>query len=423
MHTGAVRGAANSIAYYADIARLAERGLFDLFFVADTPATRTDSLEAWSRYPLFMNSFEPITLLSALAGATSRIGLGGTATTSFFEPYNLARQFASLDHLSGGRAAWNVVTSANAYVAKNFGLDALPPHAERYARAREFVDVVTALWDTYEDGAVIEDKASGVYFDPAKFHVLDHAGAQFRLQGGLNIARPPQGRPVIIQAGASDIGRDFAAEIAEIVFGTATDLAEAQAFYADLKSRAEKFGRAPDSIKILPGLSVVVARTRQQAQDRHAAMAELMQPVVGRFFLGNDLEMDLSALPLDEPIPAHLIPKEAKFHKAYFDQIVANIRAHNPTLRQLYMTYERGKSTMCGSPADIADRMHEWMHDGAADGFMLTFNQLPDDLVAFVDLVIPELQARGLFRTEYEGPHLRDLLGLSRPANRYATSG
>jgi FMN-dependent oxidoreductase (nitrilotriacetate monooxygenase family) len=420
MHNGALPGAANSIDYYTDIARLAERGLFDLFFVADTPAARTDGLEAWSRYPLFMNSFEPITLLSALAGATRGIGLGATATTSFFEPYNLARQFASLDHISGGRAAWNVVTSANAYVAKNFGLDDLPPHAERYARAREFVGIVTALWDTYEDGAVIEDKASGVYFDPAKFHVLDHAGPQFRLHGALNIARPPQGRPVIIQAGASDIGRDFAAEIAEIVFGTATDLHEAQAFYADLKGRMSKSGRTPNSMKILPGLSVVVAPTRQQAQDRHAAMAELMQPVVGKFFLGNDLEADLADLPLDEPIPAHLIPKEAKFHKAYFDQIVATIRSQNPTLRQLYMSYERGKSTMCGSATDIADRMEEWMDGKAADGFMLTFNQLPDDLVAFVDLVVPELQRRGRFRRAYEGPHLRDLLGLERPTNIYA---
>jgi FMN-dependent oxidoreductase (nitrilotriacetate monooxygenase family) len=420
MHQGAARGAANSIDYYIKIAHLAERGLFDLFFVADTPAARTDGLEAWSRYPLFMNSFEPITLLSALAGATRGIGLGGTATTSFFEPYNLARQFASLDHISGGRAAWNVVTSANAYVARNFGLDALPPHAERYARAREFVEIVSALWDTYEDDAVVEDKSSGVYFDPTKFHVLDHTGKQFRLHGALNIARPPQGRPVIIQAGASDIGRDFAADIAEIVFGTATDLAEAQAFYADLKARVDKAGRSADSIRILPGLSVVVAPTRAQAQARHEAMAELMQPVVGRFFLGNDLEVDLSDLPLDEPIPPHLIPAEAKFHKAYFDQIVSLIRTKNPTLRQLYMSYERGKSTMCGNPADIADRMEEWMDAKAADGFMLTFNQLPDDLVAFVDLVVPELQRRGRFRTAYEGPHLRDLLGLARPGNRYA---
>ncbi len=415
MHPGAVRGAATDIGYYRGIAQLAERGLFDLFFVADTPAARTEPLEAWSRYPLFMNSFEPLTLLSAIAGATTGIGLGATATTSFSEPYNIARQFASLDHISGGRAAWNVVTSANAFVAQNFGMDALPPHAVRYARAREFVALVRALWDTYEDGAVLEDKASGVYFDPAKFHVQHHEGAVFRLHGALNLSRPPQGHPVIIQAGASDVGRDLAAEIAEVVFGTATDLAEAQAFYGDLKQRMAKFGRDPASMKILPGLSVTVAPTRQQAEDQYAALAELMQPVVGRFFLSNDLEADLSDLPLDEPIPPGLLPTEARFHSGYQAQILAVIRERNPTLRQLYLSYERGKTTMRGSPADIADRMQEWMEAGAADGFMLGFNLLPHDLTAFVDLVVPELQRRGLFRTAYEGPHLRDLLGVARP--------
>ncbi len=415
MHRDAVRGAATDIGYYSRMAQLAERGLFDLFFIADTAAARTDHLQAWSRYPLFMNSFEPITLLSALTGATRGIGLGATATTSFFEPYNLARQFASLDHISGGRAAWNVVTSANAYVAKNFGLDELPPHAARYARAREFVGLVRALWDTYEDGAVVEDRTSGVYFDPAKFHVTHHEGEAFRLHGALNIARPPQGHPVLIQAGASEIGRDFAAEIAEVVFGTATEMGEARAFYADLKGRMVRFGRSPEQMKILAGLSVVVAASRQEAEDRHAEMGALMQPIVGRFFLGNDLEVDLSELPLDEPIPPELIPKEAKFHKAYFDQIVAAIRARNPTLRELYMSYERGKSTMRGGPSDIADMMQAWMEAGAADGFMLTFNQLPQDLAGFVALVVPELQRRGVFRRAYEGPQLRDLLGLARP--------
>ena len=420
LHGGAARGAANSIEYYIATAQLAERGLFDLFFIADTPAARTDNLEAWSRYPLFMNAFEPLTLLAALSGATRHIGLGATASTTFTEPYNLARQFASLDHISGGRAAWNVVTSANAYVALNFGLDALPPHAERYERAREHVAVTRALWDSYEDDAVVEDHASGRYFDPAKFHVLQHRGKHFRVHGALNIARPPQGYPVTIQAGASDIGRDFAAEVAEVVFGTATDLAEAVAFYADVKGRLAKFGRRPSELKILAGLSVVVAPTRAEAQDKHAAMRALMHPTVGRFFLSNDLEVDLSELPLDEPIPPHLIPKEARFHKAYFDQIVAAIRDRNPTLRELFMSYERGKTTMVGSPSDIADTMAEWMAAGAADGFMLTFNQLPGDLAAFVELVVPELQRRGLYRTEYERGYLRDRLGLVRPANPHA---
>lgn len=420
LHGNATRGAATSIEYYAAMAQLAERGLFDLFFIADTPAARTENLEAWSRYPLFMNSFEPLTLLAALAGSTRHIGLGGTASTSFTEPYNLARQFASLDHISHGRSAWNIVTSANAYVALNFGLDALPPHAERYERAREHVAVTRALWDTYEDGAVGENAGSGQYFDPAKFHVLDHRGKHFRLHGALNIARPPQGYPVTIQAGASDIGRDFAAEIAELVFGTATNLAEGVAFYADVKGRMAKFGRDPGEMKILAGLGVVVGRTLDEARDKHEAMQALMHPTVGRFFLGNDLEMDLSDLPLDEPIPPHLIPKEARFHKAYFDQIVAAIRERNPTLRELYMGYERGKSTVLGNPSDIADTMQEWMEAGAADGFMVTFNQLPGDMAAFVELVVPELQRRGLYRTSYEPGQLRDRLGLRRPPNQHA---
>ena len=420
MHPDAVPHAANSIDYYARIARTAERGLFDLFFVADTPAARTRDLEAWSRYPLFMNAFEPITLLSALAPYTTKIGLGGTASTSFCEPYNIARQFGSLDHMSHGRAAWNVVTSANEYCSKNFGQDSLAPHAERYERAQEFVEVVQALWDTYEDDALLEHRATGRYFDPAKFHVLDHRGKHFSVRGALNLARSPQGQPVIIQAGASEIGREFAARVAEVVFGTATDLADAKAFYDDLKGRMAKYGRHPSEMKILVGRGVMLGATRQDAQAKFDAMQELVHPTVGRFFLGNDLEVDLSDLPLDEPIPPDRIPSDARFHKAYFDQIVGMIRKDNPTLRQLYQRYERGRDTLKGTVADVADNMAEWMDAGAADGFMLTFNQLPQDLEQFVDGVVPELQRRGLFRTEYAGSTLREHLGLARPANRYA---
>jgi FMN-dependent oxidoreductase (nitrilotriacetate monooxygenase family) len=216
--------ASTDIDYYREMAQLCERGKFDFFFIADTPAARTENLTVWSRSPLFMNVLEPITLLSAIAGATSRIGLGATASTSFFEPYNLARQFASLDHITHGRAAWNVVTSANDYAARNFGLDRLPPHADRYARAKEFVDVVEALWDTWEDDAFVYDKTACLSFLPEKQHLLDHKGKYFTVHGALNIERPPQGRPVIIQAGASDTGKDFAAEYAEVVFGSSGNL-------------------------------------------------------------------------------------------------------------------------------------------------------------------------------------------------------
>lgn len=420
LHPDAVKLAANSIEYYAAMARTAERGLFDLFFVADTPAARTRDLHAWSRYPLFMNTLEPLTLLAALAQHTTRIGLGGTATTSFSEPYNIARQFGSLDHLSHGRAAWNVVTSANDYVSLNFGQDKLAPHAERYERAREFVEVVQALWDTYEDDAVVEERGTGQYFDPARFHVLDHKGKHFTVQGALNLARSPQGQPVIIQAGASDTGRDFAARVAEVVFGTATDLADAQAFYRDLKDRAAKHGRDPAGMKILVGRGVMLGATEADAQQRFDALQALMHPTVGRFFLGNDLEADLSDLPLDEPIPPERLPKEARLHQAYFAQITEMIRRDNPTLRQLYMRYERGRDTMKGTASQVADHMQDWMEAGAADGFMLTFNHLPGDLERFVDEVVPELQRRGLYRTAYAGSTLREHLGLRRPPNRYA---
>jgi FMN-dependent oxidoreductase (nitrilotriacetate monooxygenase family) len=420
MHPGAVHGAANSIGYYTQIARTAERGLFDLFFIADTPAARTRNLEAWSRYPLFMNTLEPLTLLACVAASTNRIGLGGTASTSFGEPYTIARQFGTLDHVSHGRAAWNVVTSANEYVAQNFGQDTLPPHAERYERAREFVDVVQALWDTYEDGAIVENQASGQYFDPAQFHPLDHRGKYFSVRGALNLARSPQGQPVIIQAGASETGKEFAAQVAEVVFGTATNLAEAKAFYDDLKGRMAKYGRRPDEMKILCGRGVMLGATRQEAEEKFDALQALMHPTVGRFFLGTDLEMDLSDLPLDEPIPADRIPKSAQFHQAYFAQIVDLIRKENPTLRQLYLRYERGRATFKGTARDVVDDMEAWVEAGAADGFMLTFNQLPDNLDEFINQVIPELQRRGRYRTAYEGVTLRDHLGLACPPNRYA---
>jgi FMN-dependent oxidoreductase (nitrilotriacetate monooxygenase family) len=415
---GTDASASTDIGYYRALAQLAEHGRFDLFFVADTPAARTDNLHAWSRFPMYMNALEPVTLLTALAGATSRIGLGGTVSTSFSEPYNVARQFASLDHISAGRAAWNVVTSANDYAARNFGHAALPPHALRYARAGEFVDVVKQLWDTWDDAAFVRDRASGRYFDPAALHVTHHAGAFFKLDGALNIARPPQGHPVIIQAGASDTGRDLAARTAEIVFASDADPHSAKRGYADLKGRMARYGRDPDTLKVLAGLPVVIGRSPQEAEDKAAALQGMIHPDVGRFRLGADLEADLSDLPLDEPIPPERLPKSANLHKAFFDGIMQIIREENPTLRQLYLRYERGRKTIKGTPTQIADVMEEWFAMGAADGFMMQFPTLPAGLADFVHLVVPELQRRGLFRTDYTGHTLRAHLGLARPANR-----
>ncbi|WP_160122045.1 LLM class flavin-dependent oxidoreductase [Rhodovarius lipocyclicus] len=415
---GAQDDAGTNIDWYRRIARIAEDGKLDLFFIADTPAARTDHLKAWSRAPVFMNVLEPLTLLSALAGSTSHIGLGGTVSTSFYEPYNLARQFGALDHITGGRAAWNVVTSANDYAAKNFGQDKLPPHAERYARAREFVDVTFQLWDTWEDDAFITDHETCQNFLPEKQHPVAHEGTHFRVHGALNLARTPQGRPVILQAGASDTGKDFAAETAEVVFGTSATIEGAVEFYKDLKGRLAKYGRTPDMLKILAGVTIVVGDSKEEAEAMLAGWQALLHPDVGVMRLSQDLETDLSDLPLDEPVPDHRIPTHSNHHQAYFAEIVGLIR-QGLTLREIAMRYNRSKAVICGTPTSIADDMQAWFEAGACDGFMLTFPVLPACLEAFTAKVVPELRRRGLFRTEYTGTTLRENLGIPRPGNRH----
>src|SRR5258705_5526347 len=413
--------ASTDVDYYRAMAQLAERGKFDFFFIADTPAARTENLRVWSRSPLFMNVLEPITLLSAVAGATTHIGLGATASTSFFEPYNLARQFASLDHISHGRAAWNVVTSANDFAARNFGLDRLPPHGERYAKAREFVQVVEAIWDTWEDDAFVYDRNTCFSFLPEKLHALDHKGKYFTVQGALNIERTPQGRPVIIQAGASDTGRDFAAEVAEVVFGSSGTLGKAKEFYHDLKERMGKFDRHPDDLKVVSGISVVIGESEQEARDKLESWQDLIHPDVGVMRLGQDLETDLSDLALDQAGPEHRIPKSSNFHKAYFDEIAGMIR-ERLTLREIARRYNRSKATFCGTALQVADHMEAWVEAGACDGFMISVLALPSSLTDFVDKVVPALQSPGGFPTPHAGRTLRDHLGLRRPENRYASS-
>ncbi|MGL6018331.1 MAG: LLM class flavin-dependent oxidoreductase [Gibbsiella quercinecans] len=423
LNSSAPAGGATNIHYLQQLALTAEKGLFDLFFIADTPATCTENLHIHSRYPNYMNRLEPITELTAIAGMTRHIGLGATASTSFYEPYNLARLFASLDHLSKGRAAWNIVTSAKDYAARNFGLDKLPPHDARYARAREFYSIVASLWDTWEDDAFIYDKAECRYFDPDKYHITDFKGEYFKVYGGLNIQRTPQGRPVVIQAGSSEAGKALAAETAEVVFASDPTLEAAQRFYADLKGRMAQFGRHTDELKILAGLSVVVGDSEVEAQDKFQQLQDMIHPDVGKMRLSADLEADLSSLPLDEPIPVEMIPKKANFHQAYFNQLAEMIREQRLTLRQLYSSYERGKVSLCGTPAMIADHMMTWMESDAADGFMLSFHTLPDDLQDFVSKVVPVLQARGVYRQQYQGNTLREHLNLLRPANRHVAAG
>lgn len=413
------RERAADINYYIENAKIAESGCLDLFFIADTPAARTDNLEAWSRFPMFMNGLEPTTLLSAVAVATKHIGLGATASTSFYEPFNLARLFASLDQISGGRAGWNVVTSANDYAARNFGFDKLPPHGERYERAYEFVDVVKKLWDSWEDDAFIYDQVNGQNFDPKKLHVLDHQGKHFKLHGALNVQRSPQGQPVIIQAGSSNTGKDFAAETSEVVFTSNETIEKSQDFYKDLKGRMDRFGRSPDELKILTGLPIIVGESQQEAEDKYQTLQSLIHPMVGCIRLGTDLETNLLDLPLDEPIPKDRIPAVSNFHQSYFNQIMELVNK-GMTLRQIYMSYERGNVTLRSTPEKIADHMEEWISAEACDGFMLYFHAMPGGLSDFTRLVVPVLQKRGLMRTAYSETTLRGHLGLKKPQNRYA---
>lgn len=414
-HPSTEDGSDVSIAAYRRLAKIAEAGCFDMFFMADTPALRINDLEAWSRYPLFTNVLEPLTALAALSGATEFIGLGGTATTTFNEPFNVARQFASLDHVSGGRAAWNVVTTANAYAAGNFGPEPLIAHAARYDRAREFVQLVKKFWNTWEDGAFVYDRPQGRLYDPSKLHPVIHEGEHFHIRGGLNIERTPQGHPVIIQAGASDAGKDLAAETAEIVFGSAKTIEAARAYYGDLKGRMARYGRAPEELCLLGGMPVIVGESAQEAEDKYQTLQELMHPVVARQRLSMDLETDLSDLPFDEPIPESRIPAKANFHTAYFAEIVRMIREDKLTLIEIARRYQRGSTTVRGTAKQIADTMEEWFSTGAADGFMLQLPLQPEGLADVVRLVVPELQRRGLFRKEYAGRTLREHLGLRRP--------
>jgi FMN-dependent oxidoreductase (nitrilotriacetate monooxygenase family) len=414
-HPNAAPANATNVHHYITMARKLEEGRFDLFFVADTPATRTDNLEQWSSAPMFMNALEPVTVLTAVAVMTSHIGLGATVSASFFEPYNIARQFASLDHISGGRAAWNVVTSANDYAARNFGLDRLPPHDERYDMARESLQVVRAYWDTYSDDAFVWDKEAAVSFEPSKFHEVAFEGKYFSVRGGMNIARSPQGQPVIIQAGASEAGKSFAAETAEVVFGTGTTIESAQEFYRDLKGRLAAFGRSTDSLKILSGFTPTLADTEEEAHRIREERAALV-PIKARIqALNNDLETDLYDLPLDEPVPLDRIPTSSNHHQVYFEEIVGLIKS-GLTLREVAMKFNRATLDFVGTPEQAADYMENWVEQEAADGFMILFQVVPDDVDYIVDRLIPLLQERGLVKTEYAHPTLRENLGLDRPS-------
>ena len=425
IHTGAWRypGAypdANfNFAHLKRFAQTLERGRFDAFFMADHLAVLNMPIEALKRSHT-VTSFEPFTLLSALAGATERIGLVATASTTFDEPFHIARRFASLDHISGGRAGWNIVTTSNPDAALNFGLDDHLEHDERYRRAREFFDVVTGLWDSFADDAFVREVASGIYFDPDRMHVLDHKGEHLSVRGPLNIARPIQGWPVIVQAGASDAGRQLAAETAEVVFAAGGNLAGAQRFYADVKGRMEKLGRARDQLKILPGAFVVVGETVEEARRKRAHLDSLVHYDSAIASLSIALGHDASMFDLDGPLPE--IP-ETNASKSGRERVIELARRENLSVRQLAQRLGGyGGLAFVGTPSTIADEMEAWLFSGGSDGFNVMFPYLPGGLDDFVDGVVPELQRRGLFRRDYEGTTLREHLGLPRPENRFFPS-
>lgn len=415
-YPGAIRDANFSLKAIQRFIRSLEAAKFDYFFMADHLGVLNLPRQALMRSHT-VTSFEPFTLLSALAGVTERIGLVATASTTYDEPFHVARRFASLDHISGGRAGWNVVTTSNPDSSRNFGLETQPDHAARYHRAREFHDVVTGLWDSFADDAFVMDAEKGIYFDPARMRALNHKGEHFSVTGPLNIARPVQGWPVIFQAGASDPGRQLAAETAEAVFAAESTLEGSKAYYDDVKGRAATVGRNPDHIKIMPAVFLVVGDTVEEAQAKRAKLDSLVHYDSGIHSLSGMLGHDVSSFDPDGPLPD--IP-ESNASKSSRRFMIELARAENLTIRQLAAKAgSYGGLAFVGTAKTIADEMQHWLEQGACDGFTTMFPYLPEGLEDFTGKVVPELQARGLFRTEYEGETLRDHLGLPRPDNRF----
>ena len=418
-YPGAYPDANFNLRHLIRFAQTLERGRFDAWFMADHLAVLNMPMAALKRSAT-ATSFDPLTLLPALAMVTEHLGLIATASTTFEPPYVIARRFASLDHISSGRAGWNLVTTSNPDAALNFGLTEHMEHGERYRRAREFFDVVTGLWDSWAEDAFIRDVESGIYFDPERMHVLDYKGEFLSVRGPLNIARPIQGWPVIVQAGASDAGRQLAAETAEMIFASGGSLADAQRYYADVRSRADRVGRDPDHIKILPGALVVTGETAEEARKKRALLDSLVHPDSGIASLSIALGHDASGFDLDGPLPD--IP-ESNASKSGRERVIERARRGNLTVRQLaQIAGSYGGLALVGTPAMIADQMEEWLFSEACDGFNIMFPYVPGGLDDFVDKVVPELQRRDLFRREYEGKTLRENLGLPRPNNRFFAS-
>ncbi|MCY9660210.1 LLM class flavin-dependent oxidoreductase [Paenibacillus chondroitinus] len=413
-HPDAITDASVNFELYKKWTLKAEEGKFDFVFIADGLYITEKSI------PHFLNRFEPITILSALAGISSKIGLVGTLSTSYSEPFTVARQFGSLDVISGGRAGWNVVTSPLEGSALNYGKreDQHPAHAERYRIANEYLEVTTGLWDSWEDDAFVRDKEKGIFFDPSKLHTLNHKGEFFSVKGPLNVARSKQGQPVIFQAGASEDGKNFAAKVANAIFTGQETLEDAKNYYADVKGRAKALGRNPDEIVILPGIGPIVGRTQEEAERKYQEIANLTSIDKALDFLGRFYEHhDFSQYPLDEPFPELGDLGRNSFQSAT-DKMKAWAKAEGLTLRQVALQVATPKPTFLGTPEVVADKLQAWFEEGGADGFIVG-SATPQGLEDFVELVVPILQERGLFREEYEADTLRGNLGLPVPENRY----
>ncbi|MCL6241569.1 MULTISPECIES: LLM class flavin-dependent oxidoreductase [Acinetobacter] len=410
-----------NIDYAIELAKTAERGLFDAYFLADGLSVRWSSaVEGEKGLGDKGVGFEPVTLFAALSAVTQNIGFIATASTTYEDPYILARKFASLDHISKGRAAWNVVTTASADAAKNFNIQQHPEPKERYERADEFIEVTQKLWDSWEDDTFHYNKETGQFFDARKQHQPNHQGQYYQVLGALNVSRPPQGYPVIVQAGQSEDGRELAGKYAEVIFTAQQNLADAQAFYRDVKNRLVKYGRHADDLKIMPGVSIFVAKTEQEAQEKYDFLNSLIHPEVGLSLLSALAGgINLAKFDLDAPFPKI---EDADINFSSRQQMMIDIaRKHNFSIRQLYqyIASARGHWTLIGTPEQVVDQLQEWFENDAADGFNVLPPTTPAGLNDFVDLIVPELQRRGLFRTAYEGKTLRENLGLKRPENQY----
>ncbi len=419
-HPEARADGATSLKYHIELAKAAERGLFDAYFFADVLATTGGGREGGSAK---IAGFEPLTLVAALATQTTHLGFIATNTTTYDEPFNVARRFASLDLISGGRTGWNVVTTATEAAAQNFNLDRQIPHADRYDRAREHVEVVKKLWDSFEDDAFLRDKESGAFYDPGRLHDTNHVGKHFRVKGPLGVPRSAQGHPVVVQAGQSEAGRDLAAETAEVIFTAHQNIATAQEFYRDIKARAAGRGRNPDHVLIMPGVAPFVGRTAEDAREKYQRLSDLIVEADGLALLAGLAggTLDLAGVDLDGPLPPAPETEGGKSRQALIRQIADE---NGFTIRQLYqwIATARGHLTLVGTPTEIADTLQEWFENEAADGFNIMPPWLPGGLDDFVNLVTPELQRRGLFRTAYEGRTLRENLGLPYPVNRYTAA-